>query len=97
MNYTENKKRCCGFLWVGSESKGLWCLCREGKLVLIPHPEGRAGSLCDGHGNGKVIFGTTALLLFRTPFGTAVFRITSCWQGVNCKASTRSISLDHAL
>lgn len=61
MNYTEDKKRCCGFLWVGSESKGLWCLCREGKLVLIPHPEGRLGSLCDGHGNGEVIFGTTAL------------------------------------
>jgi len=40
---------------------------------------------------------TIALLLFRTVFSFAVFRITSCWQGVNYKALTRSISLDRAL
>lgn len=34
----------------------------------------------------------TALLLFRTVLGIAVFRSTSCWQGVDCEALTRSIS-----
>lgn len=58
MNCTENKKeRWCVWLWVGSKPKELQGVCREGKLVLVPHSEGRAGFLHDGWGNG-VLFGT---------------------------------------
>lgn len=31
------------------------CL-QRGKLVLIPHPEGRASLLCNGYGNGEALF-----------------------------------------
>lgn len=66
-------------------------------VVLSPPLEGRAGCLGGAYGTGAGLFGTTALLLSTTAFGTAVCRMALCWQGVNCKALTRSVSLDRAL